>query len=181
MNIKELGEFGFIDAIKDNTLFNPGPVVIGIGDDGAVYKTTDGMEQVAVIDTMVENSHFIIGKTATWYDAGYKAVASNLSDIAAMGAVPTHIILSTAIAPDMDSAELIELYRGIKDICRQYKVNILGGDTVMSQEGMVITVEPGVYLPGWGGLRIEDTVLLEERGGVPLTKAAKHLIEITQG
>lgn len=140
MNIKELGEFGFIDAVKDNTLFNPGPVVIGIGDDGAVYKTTDGMEQVAVIDTMVENSHFIIGKTSTWYDAGYKAVASNLSDIAAMGAVPTHIILSTAIAPDMDSAELIELYRGIKDICRKYKVNILGGDTVMSKEGMVITV-----------------------------------------
>ena len=65
MNIKELGEFGFIDAVKDNTLFNPGPVVIGIGDDGAVYKTTDGTEQVAVIDTMVENSHFIIGKTAT--------------------------------------------------------------------------------------------------------------------
>ena len=48
-------------------------------------------------------------------------------------------------------------------------------------EGTVVTVEPGVYLPGWGGLRIEDTVLLEKRGGVPLTKAAKHLIEITQG
>ncbi len=49
------------------------------------------------------------------------------------------------------------------------------------EEGMVITVEPGVYLPGWGGLRIEDTVLLEKRGGVSLTKAAKHLVEIGQG
>lgn len=49
------------------------------------------------------------------------------------------------------------------------------------EEGTVITVEPGVYLPGWGGLRIEDTVLLEKRGGVPLTKAAKHLIEVRQG
>lgn len=48
-------------------------------------------------------------------------------------------------------------------------------------EGTVITVEPGVYLPGWGGLRIEDTVHLEKQGGVPLTKAAKHLIEIMQG
>ena len=83
MKISELGEFGFIDAIKDNTIFNPDSVVIGIGDDGAVYRTTDGMEQVAVIDTMVENGHFIIGRTATWYDVGYKAVASNLSDIAA--------------------------------------------------------------------------------------------------
>ena len=46
------------------------------------------------------------------------------------------------------------------------------------EEGMVITVEPGVYLPGWGGLRIEDTVLVGKQGGVPLTKAAKHLIEL---
>ena len=46
------------------------------------------------------------------------------------------------------------------------------------EEGMVITVEPGVYLPGWGGLRIEDTVLLETQGGVPLTQADKNLIEI---
>lgn len=140
MKISELGEFGFIDAIKDNTIFNPDSVVIGIGDDGAVYRTTGGMEQVAVIDTMVENGHFIIGRTATWYDVGYKAVASNLSDIAAMGAVPTHIVLSAAIAPSMESNDLLELYQGIKDICRAYKVNILGGDTVMSKEGLIITV-----------------------------------------
>lgn len=140
MKISELGEFGFIDAIKEDTLFNPDPVVIGIGDDGAVYKTSEGMEQVAVIDTMVENSHFIIHRTGDWYDVGYKAVASNLSDIAAMGGIPTHIVLSTAIAPDMEVEGLISLYYGIKDICRTYHVNILGGDTVTSKEGMVITV-----------------------------------------
>lgn len=140
MKISEIGEFGFIDAIKDDTLFNPSSVVVGIGDDGAVYKTTDGMEQVSVIDTMVENSHFIIGKTGQWYDVGYKAVASNLSDIAAMGAIPTHLVLSTAIAPSMDVQDLTDLYKGIKDICSRYGVNILGGDTVTSKEGMVITV-----------------------------------------
>ena len=85
MKISELGEFGFIDRIKEDTLFAPDSVVIGIGDDGAVYKTTEGMQQIAVIDTMVENCHFIIGKTGDWFDVGYKAVASNLSDIAAMG------------------------------------------------------------------------------------------------
>ena len=140
MKISEIGEFGFIDAIKENTLFNPEPVVIGIGDDGAVYKTTPGMQQIAVIDTMVENSHFIIGKTGDWYDVGYKAVASNLSDIAAMGGIPTHIVLSTAIAPEMEVEDLISLYKGIKDICQDFHVNILGGDTVTSKEGMVITV-----------------------------------------
>lgn len=140
MNISEIGEFGFIDAIKENTLFKPDSVVVGIGDDGAVYQTTDGMDQVSVIDTMVENSHFIIGRTGQWYDVGYKAVASNLSDIAAMGAIPTHLVLSTAIAPSMEVQDLNELYRGIKDICQRYGVNILGGDTVTSKEGMVITV-----------------------------------------
>jgi thiamine-monophosphate kinase len=140
MKISDIGEFGFIDAIKDNTLFAPDSVRIGIGDDGAVYTTTPGMEQIAVIDTMVENSHFIIQRTADWYDVGIKAVASNLSDIAAMGGKPTHIVLSTAIAGQMEVDSLLELYRGIKDICRSYKVNIIGGDTVMSKEGLVITV-----------------------------------------
>lgn len=140
MKISEIGEFGFIDAIKENTLFAPESVVVGIGDDGAVYKTSEGMEQVAVIDTMVENSHFIIGRTATWYDVGYKAVASNLSDIAAMGAIPTHMVLSTAISPDMEVDSLIDLYKGIKTICQAYHVNVLGGDTVTSKQGLVITV-----------------------------------------
>ena len=140
MNISEIGEFGFIDAIKEDTLFKPDSVVVGFGDDGAVYQTTDGMDQVSVIDTMVENSHFIIGRTGQWYDVGYKAVASNLSDIAAMGAIPTHLVLSTAIAPSMEVQDLKELYRGIKDICQRHGGNILGGDTVTSKEGMVITV-----------------------------------------
>lgn len=140
MKISDIGEFGFIDAIKDNTIFNPDSIIVGIGDDGAVYKTTPGMEQIAVIDTMVENSHFIIGKTATWYEVGYKAVASNLSDIAAMGGIPTHIVLSTAIVPSMEIDDLQLLYKGIKDICQQYHVNIIGGDTVMAKEAMVITV-----------------------------------------
>ena len=87
MKISDVGEFGLIDIIKENTLYHPENVVIGIGDDGAVYRTTPGWQQVTVIDTMVQDSHFIIGKTAYWYDVGFKSVASNLSDIAAMGAV----------------------------------------------------------------------------------------------
>ena len=83
MKISDVGEFGLIDIIKENTLYHPENVVIGIGDDGAVYRTTPGWQQVTVIDTMVQDSHFIIGKTAYWYDVGFKSVASNLSDIAA--------------------------------------------------------------------------------------------------
>jgi thiamine-monophosphate kinase len=140
MKISDIGEFGFIDAIKEETLFAPDNVVIGIGDDGAVYRTTAGMEQIAVIDTMVEDCHFIIGQTADWFDVGYKAVASNLSDIAAMGGIPTHIVLSTAISPNMEVDDLISLYKGIKEVCRQFRVNIIGGDTVTSRQGLVITV-----------------------------------------
>ena len=68
MKLSDIGEFGFIDRIKKDTIVNPASVVVGIGDDGAVYKTTEGKEQVAVIDTMIEGRHFIIGKTATWYE-----------------------------------------------------------------------------------------------------------------
>ena len=64
MKISDIGEFGFIDAIKADTLYHKENVVVGIGDDGAVYTTTPGWQQVAVIDTMVQNSHFIIGQTA---------------------------------------------------------------------------------------------------------------------
>lgn len=140
MKISDIGEFGFIDAVKDNTIYNPKSVILGIGDDGAVYTTTPGWQQITVIDTMVEGSHFIIGKTATWYDVGYKAVASNLSDVAAMGGVPTQLVLSTALSPSMDVEDARELYGGIKDICKTYGVNILGGDTVTSNQGAVITV-----------------------------------------
>lgn len=197
MKISDIGEFGFIDAIKKNTIFNPKSIVVGIGDDGAVYKTTPGMEQIAVIDTMVENSHFIIGKTATWYEVGYKAVASNLSDIAAMGGIPTHIVLSTAIAPQMEMDDLQSLYTGIKDICQRYHVNIIGGDTVMAKESMVITVaafgeieagkaicrsgaKPGDVIgvshtigDSAGGL----DVLLQETDGFPVLKKAHQMPE----
>lgn len=197
MKISDIGEFGFIDTIKDNTIFNPASIVIGIGDDGAVYKPTPGMEQIAVIDTMVENSHFIIGKTSTWYDVGYKSVVSNLSDIAAMGGVPTHIVLSTAIAPQMELDDLQLLYKGIKDICKLYRVNIIGGDTVMAKDAMVITVaafgeieagkaisrngaQPGDVIgvshtigDSAGGL----DVLLQGIDGFPLLKRAHQLPE----
>lgn len=170
MKISDIGEFGFIDAIKGDTIYDPTNIVVGIGDDGAVYNTTPGMQQISVIDTMVENSHFIIGKTATWYDVGFKAVASNLSDIAAMGGIPTHLVLSTAIAPGMEVDDLIAMYQGIKDICKTYKVNVIGGDTVTSKEGMVITVaafgeiEAGKALRR-GGAQVGDIVAVSHTIG----------------
>ena len=59
MKLSDIGEFGFIDRIKKDTIVNPASVVVGIGDDGAVYKTTEGKEQVAVIDTMIEGRHLL--------------------------------------------------------------------------------------------------------------------------
>ena len=139
MKINQFGEFNFIDSIKKNTIFRPEQVVVGIGDDGAVYKTTRGAEQIAVIDTMVEGIHFT-RQTMTWWQVGYKVVASNLSDIAAMGGTPTHLVLSVAIPKNMEVEALHELYEGIKSICRHFGVNIIGGDTVASLQGLVITV-----------------------------------------
>ncbi|WP_288772254.1 thiamine-phosphate kinase [uncultured Megasphaera sp.] len=140
MKISDVGEFGIIRMIQERLSVSPENVVVGIGDDGAVYRTTPGREQVAVIDTMVEGEHFIIHRTATWHAVGYKAVAANLSDLAAMGAVPTQAVVSTALAPTMEVSEVLAMYEGMQDICRTYGVNIIGGDTVMAKESAVITV-----------------------------------------
>ncbi len=139
MKMKELGEFQFIDRIKDDCIYAPKHVVVGIGDDGAVYTTTPGAPQIAVIDTMVEGVHFLPETMSPW-QVGYKAVASNLSDIAAMGGIPTHIVLSVAIPPEAEAEDMEELYQGIKSICCDFGVNIIGGDTVTSKQGLVITV-----------------------------------------
>lgn len=139
MKMKDLGEFGFIDRIKEDCIYAPKHVVVGIGDDGAVYTTTPGAPQIAVIDTMVEGVHFV-SETMSYWQVGYKAVASNFSDIAAMGGIPTHIVLSVAIPKDANAEDMEELYQGIKSICCDFGVNILGGDTVTSLSGLVITV-----------------------------------------
>ncbi len=138
MDLHTLGEFGLIDLI-DIPCPNPATVHVGIGDDCAVLPYDDRYYQLASCDLLVEGVHFIRDKIAP-YQIGYKAVAVNLSDIAAMGGKPTHILLSAALPPNYTIEEWQELYRGIGDICNRYDVNLIGGDTTASPDKLAINV-----------------------------------------
>ena len=138
MSMQTLGEFGLIDLI-DLPFPNPESVLVGIGDDCAVLPYSDTHYQLVSCDLMVEDMHFVRKKIAP-YQLGYKAVAVNLSDIAAMGGSPKHILVSAALPPDYTVAEWQELYRGIGDICSRYGVNVIGGDTTASADKLCINV-----------------------------------------
>ena len=139
MNLKDVGEFGLINLLKQDTIHDPSTVVVGIGDDAAVLLPTPRHLQLVTTDMLVEGIHFDLA-TTTAMQLGYKAVAVNLSDIAAMGGIARHAVVSIALPPAVPVDFVMNLYRGMKEICREYSVNIVGGDTVASTAGLVINV-----------------------------------------
>lgn len=139
MQLKQIGEFNFIRHIQSDTIYNPDTVIQGIGDDCAIYNTSEHVNQLISTDTMVEGIHFSFHYMMP-YDVGYRLMSANLSDIAAMGGTPKQVVLSVAAPDHIDTDILDEIYRGIKDQCKKYGVNILGGDTVRIEGPMVWTV-----------------------------------------
>ena len=139
MELKTLGEFNFIHSIESDTIYDNKTVVQGIGDDCAIYKASEGYDQLISTDTMVEGVHFSFHYMAP-YDVGYRLMTANLSDIAAMGGIPRQIVLSVSAPGHIDTRILDEIYRGIKDQCQRYHVNLIGGDTVSIDGPMVWTI-----------------------------------------
>jgi len=139
LQVKQVGEFGLIDLIKKDTLVRKDNVVVGIGDDAAVLKPDPRQLQLFTTDMLIEDIHFCM-KTISPWQLGYKAMAVNFSDIAAMGGEPRHAVVSLAANENTDADFIVQLYEGMKAICRRYGVNIVGGDTVASPAGMAINV-----------------------------------------
>lgn len=139
MELRELGEFPFIRSISMNTVMDPSSITVGIGDDCAVYPCREGMEQVLTTDMMVEGIHFSPSTTRP-FDIGYRLATANVSDIAAMGAVPRHITISVAAPRTTDVSYLHGIYDGVKALCREYKLNIIGGDTVSTKGPIVLSI-----------------------------------------
>lgn len=139
MRLSDVGEFGLIDIIKENTIYDEKTVRCGIGDDAAVLNPSRNMIQLATSDMLVEGVHFSMGTITPW-QLGFKALAVNLSDIAAMGGIPRHALVSVAL-PNHTSVSFVEqFYAGMKELAMKYAVNIVGGDTVSSPCQMVINV-----------------------------------------
>lgn len=136
--VKELGEFECIKRINKNLIYRPEFVKLGCGDDAAVYSVPDGFDQVISTDTMVEGIHFL-KSTMTPFDVGYRICSVNFSDMAAMGAVPIGFVLSIALPDNLSIDWLENCYDGIREVCKKYSVNILGGDVTGSKQGLVIT------------------------------------------
>ena len=128
MKVSELGEFGLIDLLARmiNSLADK-QLVIGIGDDAAAWYC-DASIQLATVDSFIQDVHFSLD-TASWEDLGWKAMASNLSDIAAMGGVPRYALVSLAIPPHTEVEDVTALYQGMIKLAQQFGVAIIGGDT----------------------------------------------------
>jgi len=137
-SLDKLGEFGLIRRIQETIKLENNSTVVGIGDDAAVLEP--GEKQIVVsTDMLVEGVHFDLTFCPLRH-LGYKAVAVNVSDIAAMNALPTQITVSLAISARYTVEAIEELYDGIRVACENYKVDLVGGDTTSSKSGLVISV-----------------------------------------
>jgi thiamine-monophosphate kinase len=139
MDIQQIGEFGFIDRISSGCLIRPNRIVKAIGDDAAAFRTEADRLTLVTTDLLVERIHFIKEATSG-FNLGYKALAVNLSDIAAMGGIAREAFVSIAIPDDCAVDYLEDLYRGMKHLAAEFDVNILGGDTTRSKTDLVINI-----------------------------------------
>ncbi|MBN1823842.1 MAG: thiamine-phosphate kinase [Endomicrobiales bacterium] len=141
--VKSLGEFGVIERIKK--AINSGKTVrggvpTGIGDDAFVAGISKKTLLVATTDILVENVHFRRDWMAP-FELGYKAMAANLSDLAAMGPVkPLYGLVGLALVGDISVNFVDKLYLGMNKIAGKYGLKILGGDTVSTQKNIVISI-----------------------------------------
>ena len=113
-------------------------VLLGIGDDCAVIANTEKQNIVVTTDTLVAGVHFPLGTSAR--AIGHKAVAVNLSDIAAMGAKPSWLSLAITI-PEVDDTWLSEFCEGVFELCEYYNVELIGGDTTQGPLSITITAQ----------------------------------------
>jgi len=138
-SISDLGEFGFIERMTPGCIVDQSRVVQGIGDDCAVTRSAPGLLQLVTSDLLVERVHFL-QTTISAYQLGHKAIAVNLSDVAAMGGTPRDAYVALAIPSVTPIEYLDDLYRGMKDLAARFGVSILGGDTSISITDIVISI-----------------------------------------
>lgn len=139
MTLKTIGEFGFIEKIRNGCLIRQENIIRGIGDDAAVFRGQHHGAMLLTTDLLIERVHFN-RRTASGFHLGYKALAVNLSDIAAMGATPLDAFVSIAVPDDCHLDFLEAFYDGMKAIAQKFTVNILGGDTTRANEDLVINI-----------------------------------------
>jgi len=138
-DFETLGEFGLIERFKRRLKHRTGRVRLGIGDDAAVYTPRRGWHQVASTDALVETVHFRLDTTEPDL-LGEKAIAVNVSDIAAMGGEPLVALVSLALPRSLPLRFLDRLTKGFEKASAAYAIELAGGDTVLSPKHLFINV-----------------------------------------
>lgn len=146
MRISDSGEFGFIDRIRKKLIAPGANVIKGIGDDCAVFRSSGGRFGLLTTDMLVENVHFRPDWT-TPFLLGRKSLSVNLSDIAAMGGVPSHALVGIGIPAETRIDFLDGFYEGLNSVASEFEVSLVGGDTVNSPAGIVINVAVDGQVP----------------------------------
>jgi thiamine-monophosphate kinase len=136
--IGEVGEFGLINHLAAQFVEKQAWTVIGIGDDTAVLDPK-GNQVVSTTELLIEGVHFDLAYTPLQH-LGFKAVSVVLSDIAAMNAIPAQITIGLGLSNRFSVESVDALYEGIKLACEEYKVDLVGGDTTSSPQGLIIAM-----------------------------------------
>ena len=135
MDLRKLGEFGLLRRVRSWITASDSSLIQGMGDDVAVFETK-GKIVLATTDILIEDVHF----KRTWidpYHLGKKALAVNLSDIAAMGGIPRYFLLSLGLPKELSLSFISRFYRGLKEMARPFRVDLIGGDTSLSPKIIV--------------------------------------------
>lgn len=137
-SLEELGEFGLIKHLTDNFKIKHESSVKGIGDDAAVLDFAAKQTLIST-DLLLEGIHFDLSYVPLIH-LGYKAVQVNLSDICAMNGIATQITVSLGLSSKFPLEAVEEIYKGIELACNRYNIDLVGGDTSASKQGLVISV-----------------------------------------
>jgi thiamine-monophosphate kinase len=137
-NIESLGEFGLIDRLTKQFELRQKYTIKGVGDDAAVIDFA-GKKTLVSTDMLLEGIHFDLAYTPLKH-LGYKAIQVNLSDICAMNGTASQVTVSIGMSSKFPLEAIEELYKGIYLACEKYEVDLIGGDTTSSLQGLVISV-----------------------------------------
>src|SRR5438093_10384847 len=158
-------------------------VRLGLGDDAALVDMGAHLG-VLTADMLVEGVHFALATTSA-RDLGYKAVAVNVSDVAAMGGSPRYGLVSLGVPAAVDASWVVELYGGIRDAATEYAVSIVGGDTSRSDRVVLSVAVTGEVARGRAvtraGARPADRIVVTgwlggAAGGLALSRADPHVV-----
>jgi thiamine-monophosphate kinase len=136
--ISEIGEFGLIERLTKSVTIKNESTLKGVGDDAAVLDFKE-KKVVVTTDLLTEGVHFNLMYTPLKH-LGYKSIIVNLSDVAAMNAIPKQVTVSIALSSKFSVEAIEQLYEGIHLACEKYHVDLIGGDTTSSLTGLTISV-----------------------------------------